>query len=514
MSPSPKQSRARAGFTLTEVLVSVAIFVTVIGSVFGLFSVAVSTVRTGYNSIDNMAEARTALGVLNNDLEVAYTAREFGDPNQFFGRPEGFMFVGKLSTGKEGRVTYVINPNASSVTFTSTIGEPWEDTRARLFRQAWEAGYNAAKAQGFGEIEAQEAGENIGAQMNLAFNAAFPDPVDGIINGNNSIDPYEFPVNVTTYGLLRYEEADRRDLDSFDLPDPITMEWPYIDLVDPDRDTPGAVAEGTPTGVLYDFLISAIGNPNDADMRDVISAFRSFDPVNYDAEANNANLRTLRAVDTSLVDTLIKNKKREYWIRLLADDPAVADMGRFWTNDPLDGSGKKNIRDFLLTERILNRATLIDPGTGQPFSFAGSDGPTGVNVFLREVDALKVPGIFSYGFTKTDFSETNPGSVYLNTLERLPARSQYEAFLRTPSVATLQDLDRDLEGVLAGGGNSVVWQGSPLVPRLPGLVQVRFWIADEKVLPNAVDFRRLFTQLMQVPAGASRDLSNQGTQSL
>lgn len=511
MSPSPKQNQAKAGFTLTEVLVSVAIFVTVIGSVFGLFDVAVSTVRGGYNTIDNMAEARTALGVLDNDLSVAYTAREFGDPNQFFGRPEGFMFVGKLSTGQEGRVTYVINPNASTVTFNTTITEPWEDTRARVFRQAWEAGYNTALAQGFGEIAAQTFGESLGAQISAAFNAAFPDPIDGLATPPNSLAPYEFPVDVTTYGLLRYEEAGRRDLDSFDLPDPNNMEWPYIDRVDSNRDTPGASAEGTPTGALYDFLLTAIGGPN-GDMRDVVAAFRNFDPINYTQEAGNDSLRTLRAVDASLIDTLLKSKKREYWIRLLADDPGVTGAGRFWTNDPLDGSGKKNIRDFLLTERILNRATLLDPSSGQPFSFFGSDGA--VSISLNRVDALKVPGIFSYGFTKADFDETNTASNYLNTLERLPARSQYEAFLRGPSITTLQDLDRDLEGVLAGGGNSFVWQGSPLVPRLPSLVQIRFWIADEKVLPNAVDFRRLFTQLIEVPAGASRDLSSQTAQSL
>lgn len=514
MSPSLSHlhtRRAHAGFTLTEVLVSVAIFVTVIGSVLGLFNVAVSTVRTGYNTIDNMAEARTALAVLNNDLEVAYTAREFGDPNQFFGRPEGFMFVGKLSTGQEGRVTYVINPNASTITFTSTINEPWEDIRARVYTQAFEQAFGAAQAQGFDDIDSRAIAEDLGAQAAANFNAAFPDPIDGSALPPNSVAPFELPVNVTTYGMLRYEEAGRRDLDSFDLPDPATMEWPYIDLNDPSRDTPGPGFEGTPTGALYDYLLSAIGGQA-GDMRDVIATFRNYDPASYADEVNNPGQRSLRAVDASLVDTLLKNRKREYWIRLLADDPTVTAAGRFWTNDPLDGSGKKNIRDFLLTERILNRAAIIDPSTGQPLRFFGTS--AGVSIDLPRVDALKVPGIFSYGNDKSDFAETNASSTYLNTLERLPARAQYDAYLRSPSVANLQELDSSLEGVLAGGGNSVVWQGSPLVPRLPNLVQVRFWIADEKVLPNAVDFRRLFTQLIEVPAGARRDYTEQAARSL
>ena len=51
--------------------------------------------------------------------------------------------------------------------------------------------------------------------------------------------------------------------------------------------------------------------------------------------------------------------------------------------------------------------------------------------------------------------------------------------------------------------SDAAYAGTPMVPRLPSLVQIRFWIVDEKVLPNAPDFRRLFTQLVDVPSGTN-----------
>ena len=109
-----------------------------------------------------------------------------------------------------------------------------------------------------------------------------------------------------------------------------------------------------------------------------------------------------------------------------------------------------------------------------------------------------MPGIFNYGFDKTEFAEANAISGYMNTLERLDG---YMNFYNGPTALRLAQFDQALQGMMASGGNATVNAGSPIVPRLPALVQIRFWLCDEKVLPNAPDFRRLFTQLIQVPAG-------------
>lgn len=489
MSPNNKQ-RARGGFTLVETLVAVSIFLVVISGVFALFTGAVSTTLSGYQQMDGVGLARTTLKVLEDDLTVAYTGREFGDPNQFYGRPEGFMVVGKLSTGAEGRVTYVINPNASAESFQSELFEPWQETLERACRQAWEAGYAAAIARGLDADLATDAGVRVAANMKTTFEALYPAPL-------NTSEPYEFPVIVSTYSLLRYEEPNRRDLDSFDLPDP-AMYWPYIDPVYPAKDNPSNPSENTPTGRLYQFLLSGIGGPKfdgdfNGDMREMTRLFLANNPSSYDAPQAQ-----LHAIDPTIIKTLLDAKKREYWIRLLADDPEIAGtrMPRFWTNDPAE-TDKRLITDYVLTEKILNHAALINPATGQLFTFFAND-PAAGNVSLGVVDALKVPGIFNYGFNKSDFAELDLNSGNLNTVERMPG---YTKFISNRTPGDLKNFDDVLNGALANGGNSPVWAGTPLVPRLPAIVQVRFWIADEKVLPNAVDFRRLFTQLMDVPAG-------------
>ena len=178
------------------------------------------------------------------------------------------------------------------------------------------------------------------------------------------------------------------------------------------------------------------------------------------------------------------------------NDGATGFAPRFWTNDPAD-SNRKYIKDRILTERILNRATLLQPD-GNPFVYRIAH-PTTNALIPVTIDALKVPGVFAYGFDKTDFSEGSEAATTMNALARI---NSYPFFYNDPSPQSLSTLDNALTIMLANGGNSPLYAGTPIVPRLPALVQVRFWIADEKVLANAADFRRLFVQVMDVPAGA------------
>lgn len=510
LNPEPAAVRFRRGFTLTEVLVAMAIFVTVISGVFALYTGAVTTVLRGLNDIDNQAEARTAMAVLQSDINTAYTGVEFGDPNQFYGRPEGFMYVGTLSSGEIGRVTYVINPHASTITFTSTIVESYGDTLGRASLQAEEAGKAAARARGLGDYAASAAARGIADQMLAAFRSAYPEPIDPTPADNYNETYFEFPVIVRTYALMRFEEPDRRDLDTFDALDDNII-WPYIDPIEPLRDTPGD-ADQTPSGLLYDYLLTAIGGPNPAtDMRALAQTVFSAN----NAASYSGNYAQLHAIDGTVVEKLIDSRRREYWIRLLADDRSIVaanavDPGafgfspRFWTNDPNDTSGKPFARNYIMSERILNRAILLNPDNGQPFTFFANSTDTGP-VQLTEVDGLKVPGIFSYGFDQAEFAESNTLAGFMNSLERMS--EGYTDFRNSPNPVQLLNFDRELQNAISGGVSAAEYFGSPMNPRLPSLVQVRFWIADEKVLPNAPDFRRLFTQLIQVPAGAARDIS-------
>lgn len=529
MSPNPKDAMTtrsvsgNRGFTLTEVIVAIAIFITVISGVFALYSGAVFTVRTANQDLTLMAEARTSLKKVQDDLTVAYTGREFGDPNQFYGRPEGFMFIGKLSGGGEGRVTYVINPHASTETFTSELVESYQDTLERVASQVYDRAYYAALAAGLGNNAAKDFGQNNADQAEAAFRNSFAEPFDPDNSTPRNEGFFEFPVIVTTYALLRYEEqgvtdidaAHRtRDLDTFQLPDDMSVLWPYFDYAAEEKDVPEG--DSGPSDALYYFIKAGLGdrsndpyatNPINGDMRTLMAdVFSSTGLTNYLEQNDQVQLY---ALSPATVKTIIENKRREYWIRLLADDPAVVRpeggvnpeaygwSPRFWNNNADATTDRPYAKDYVLTEKILNRATLLSPVDGQPLTYYFNDPATG-NSIAVQLDGLKVPGIFNYGFDKTEFAEANAISGYLNTLERLDG---YMNFYNDPTPLRLAQFDQALQGMMASGGNATVNAGSPIVPRLPALVQIRFWLCDEKVLPNAPDFRRLFTQLIQVPAG-------------
>lgn len=523
MSPSHNHSgrdARRAGFTLTEVLVAIAIFITVISGVFALYSGAVATVRQGNQALTLNADGRVALKVMEDDLRLAYTGREFGDAFQFYGRPEGFMMVGKLSTGTEGRVTYVINPNAAPNVFDTELQEPYADTRNRVWTQVYDAALAIIWPVYQGVGGSYDAAKDLAiVEANAArdlFLATYALPASGL-----DTDPAEFPVRTTSYAMLRYEEPDRRDLETFDLPklaDGSSMNWPSIDANDSANDIPNNPPETTPDGALYYFLKSALGdrsheqnapNPVNNDLRDLAAnTFSATGTASYIPANKNAAVPQLNAIGADFVELAVADKRREFWIRLLADDPTIVqpDAGvndgatgfapRFWTNDPAD-SNHKYIKDRILTERILNRATLLQPD-GSPFVYRIAH-PTTNALIPVTIDALKVPGVFAYGFDKTDFSEGSEAATTMNTLARI---NSYPFFFNDPSPQSLTTLDNALTIMLANGGNSPLYAGTPIVPRLPALVQVRFWIADEKVLANAADFRRLFVQVMDVPAGA------------
>lgn len=522
MSPNLKQSahtrrHGSPGFTLVELLVSVAIFLTVITGVFALYSGAVETVKRGNNDMQRMADARVTLKKMEDDLKVAFTGREFGEPYQFYGRPEGFMFVGKLSDGKDGRVTYVINPNAATESFTSELVEPYADVLERVSTQVTEAVTNAAMATGLNALDAGALAIPIAQDAVATFRNIYPEPIDIDPNTARNEGIFEFPVNVTTYSLVRYEEPDVRDLDTFNLPPwtsgDVFAQWPIIDGGEPTQDSVYSQPETTGDELLYSFLVRGLGDlryngsSSGTDLRIL--------KRDYFSQRSYSSTQQLYSVDANTVKMIVESRRREYWIRLLADDPSVvtadADVNpgafgwspRKWTNDPAVAE-KPYLPEYVLTQRILNRATLLIPGSGDAFSYSFAD-PNGRTNTVA-LDGLRVPGIFRYGFDKSAFSETDTTASYLNTMERL---ASYMDFYNNPSPNSLQNLDVSLQAIQASGGNSPVYAGTPMVPRLPSLVQIRFWIVDEKVLPNAPDFRRLFTQLVEVPSGTNMSTTEQ-----
>lgn len=113
------QSRdAKGGFTLTELLVSTAIFAILMTSIGALFVASLHAVKAGYQSQEAFETSRGTFNVIQRDLTTVFTSRDFGQFYQFYGNEYGMMMVGLLqlrdANGREysriGRITYVMYP--------------------------------------------------------------------------------------------------------------------------------------------------------------------------------------------------------------------------------------------------------------------------------------------------------------------------------------------------------------------------------------------------------------------
>jgi len=109
----PGARTASRGFTLVELLISVAIFVTVIASVTLLFNAAIRASKQGFQNQEAFEIARGAMDIIERDLSRSVTRTDLGDVFNFYGTPIGFTFVGMIPEGNSNRlnmarVTYVI----------------------------------------------------------------------------------------------------------------------------------------------------------------------------------------------------------------------------------------------------------------------------------------------------------------------------------------------------------------------------------------------------------------------
>lgn len=458
-----QSNRHNSGFSLTELLVAMAIFLTVFAGVVALFSGAVTTVRQGYMAIEGFELGRGTLETLTQDLEGAFTARENGQFYQFYGRPEGFTFVGMLTAGTMGRVTYVVHPNASTESFDTIIADTWENVLGRARDQAYIEGKDAGVTDLDNWVDAREG----------VFRAAYPEPPDR----NTVID---FPVRVTTYALLRFEENNVTDLNAFKLlsiaGEPYA--WPYIDPVDPDADR---VGDSPVERAIYDFLLTGL-RPVDSDggalgaATDMRQLALNIQYQNYYKE----NGYYLRAVKPDVIEQIIAGKRRELWIHILSEDAVfarlhAAGLPSFWTT-----KGHQNVGDYVLSERLRASARLIDPQA---------------NSNVLPIDMLFIPGAFSYG------NEENENRNYFNDVRNIPGYAEY---ITGPNEEALLSFDTTLSGTLGAEKTTGGEFGSPLSPRIPAIVNPRFWIMREKPQPGSSDFRRWFSQLVDVPSGFTR----------
>lgn len=506
-----RAKRHQAGFTLTELLVATAIFVILMGALVTLFNSAISAVRQGYASIDTFETGRMAMQTFSRDLNSAFTAREHGDVYNFYGRPDGFMYVGALENGQIGRVTYAMHPTVGVQPIRTTVKERWGVVEANIRRQ----GQRLAQELGISGTNVQFQLDNL---IDLVDDYYFYSDAFGT-RRYNADEWVEFEVELETESLIRYEETGANDLDSFNMyvkldaaNTPFRLDWPYVDPIEPTRDA--APTQPDPIAQMS-FLLGALDpTPGDIqyDLRDRYRQNRNdggwVNPVTGDQIY-------LRALGPDAFDQMLKARKREFWIRMisgesmgvpeLAPNATYGSVG-FWYDEGLHAPNTRQMRvlnEYIIADGIVARTKLFEPGTDIPIELM-----PGV-----AVDVLDAHVKFAYG------DGGNNAVNYFNDIQNLRDPSSPDASgspMNVPillanttgySDADLIEADNALADTLLGNRSNGKNLGSPLAPRVPSLVTQDFWVTRTRTRPGAPDILKRFAQTIQIPSAQGRSVS-------
>lgn len=439
----------RSGFTLAELLVAMAIFATVMSGLFLMFNGINRTVRQSTAMTESFEIGRSMLHVLHRDLSTAFTAREQGDKFQFYGRPDGFMFVGSKPGGGLRRVSYIMyrgaDPVAGKQQFRTFVHEPPQYVYARVRTQALET----ARRLGFTLADQQLAADRAGLAYCEAFDIPHPP-------GENAM-PKEHEVMVTTASLLRFEESDkgRTNLNAFS-----------------DARVPALWIDSAAVPELYQ------GSP-------------ALNAIFY-AYALNAGL-SLTTVDAGVLQIMIDAERRSLWLHELS-----------WNFNAVTGNAA---RDYVIADRILYATEALNPNDGAPLLLPPPRAELAPVWGLVPMDILYQAAFFRYGKGDIGADGGTPLTEYFNANENLDSPDAsgigYRDFLREPSAATLVDFDQTLTRAKQDKTRASS-MGSPLDPGLPYVVAPGFWIMMESPQIGMRDLRRWFEQIVDVPSGYTR----------
>ena len=465
--------RGAAGFTLTELLVGMAIFITLLSGVVVLFNGAVSTAQQGYQAGDNFTLARGSLRVLERDLTTSFAAQEFGEIFQFYGNEDGFMFVG-LIDGVPTRVTYVLHPTAQTDLFRTEFSESYDVLANQVWTQALQPdgtrdGRPLELAEYLLQLDELDAFGPAGQVWNPTVLA---DTAPQNLPGYIAEQIVTIPVVVETHALLRYAEPGQGDLDNLTPPRGFNR-WPRLDLIDPANDP---VANGVESALapLYQEMVSRLrsqGQPGNVafDIRRLIADLRAAGQI--------------RAFTPQRVESMIRTAKREIWLEMLAEGEVVRDPPGLSIWQPgglIPGTSRSaDPADYQVAENFV-------------FSVTPVGGP--------EFNCIQEPSFF--------YSE-GPDTQGLRTFNGLENIAGYAPFRAANSRAdaefAVQQMDEQLSGTLRRVAQGSAF-ASPFAPRLPAVVTPTFWLMDRSPWVGAADFRRLFTQGIPIPAGTERRL--------
>lgn len=491
--------RRSAGFTLTELLVAMAIFLILGAALSTLFTSAVHSVRQGYASIAAFEQGRMAMTTISRDLNGAFTSREFGDLYNFYGRHDAFMFVGALEDGKLGRVTYAFHPERKNPPFRTTLREPWLTIRQAVHRQA----SRLFREQGL-------SGTAVANQANAVVNSLVVAYGLGTVASDVPDDAIvELNVELQLESLIRLEEA-LTDLNTFNMTvaTGIALPWPYIDPVDPTEDQLSASPEGA---AQLEFVVSALNPIPGNNATDLRSKFVDINTTGGWAHPVTGDQLYLRVLGRDTFQQIINARKREFWVRWLSGDIYDAEFRAitpYWYDEDsgVPNTDRKIVNEYVVADGVIARASVFNPAFSAPI-------PVGFGV-NEPIDALDADLRFTYG------NGEHVPLPYFNDFQNLrdpddpdaadPRMRSVPMLVNSGAAIDNADLiiaDNRLADNLLGDRSSRRNLGSPLAPRIPAVVTPQIWITRSKRDPNAADVRRLFIQAIHVPSAQGRSSS-------
>jgi type II secretion system protein J len=528
--------RAVHGFTLVEILVAVAIFLSVFVGVALLFSGAVDSLRTGMQIVEGTETGRAALEVMERDLKVAFTDSERDGAQSFYGNGTGFVFTG-VKDGALTRITYAVRWDQPPIAFPQSRISPLDmrlpsDALNRIsLRTASSPGERITVALNAEMLRNALIDSAKQVAQLLGYDPAFAETNAGAAWNNAGLPSsgtHEFTLQVHTMSLIRLEET-IDNLDDFPAmprihidPEDADNDWvnnpDNNNLPDPcfgmDPESSANYAQGFLYGKFRGVLRPGC-DPSD-DMRNLM---------------RNIN-EPPRMVTPSLIRELVRARQRSLWVELVSNTLRYPlPFGMHYVLLPLDALAVQEFtakyegkfpRDYVVAENIVGAVYLVLPDDTL-FSVTLMHTPPLLPVVypvsVHLFDVLGHPTFDYYdteGVRYTEFNDVSqvPGlfkPAQKDNQEETPPAT--EAFLTNADPDLTDDMfkafDRALSDLYRGTRTAAEAGGIPLFQQIPAAVEVKFWIYLPRPTVGGKDFLRRFVQRIEIPAGKRRAINPQ-----
>lgn len=550
------------GMTLIEVIVAMAILSIILTGLVTMFVSAIESTHQGYMIKESYGNARSAMEVLARDLERACTLSNRGEKVQFYGTPTTLTFVTMLDNGQVGRVTYFFAPSPSIPVFETwlPIG-PKDNLRDRL-EKAKAMKREANKIPNgdvsmfiddiLTRIQASLPSNcdvaTIVNTLNSLLTAGDPFPeVQSEMNVGTqfSTDEQAFRVRIQPMALFRVEETAKTSIVDIEMKkgflgsgeaDSQLMPEPDLSSVENPFSYPGYT---NIDALIHAFLVEGTGTQSGVSL---VSPVENQTPaVNVVKDLRNTVTNpNYQTIDENFINDLIMIRKTELrlllmqiynsrqfcseWFNLLKNPSnvlAITGQGNILNLSPYIWSYDLSIA----RKDQMYLYQLFTGGTGNPYPTSAvlynywetqglnpidyilSDGFGAHAYWIDETNGLITssdllfPGnLFSYQ------SEENQTAMYFNDVRSIPLLPHYLSLSsETLTIQQVECLTAFLDRVWTEMKGTDPSQTSPFATiffeRLPVRITVSAWVCSEKPQPGVSDFRRWFSQSIDIPCG-------------